>query len=109
MEYLVQQGASLEDATSWRPGTLAAGSRPFTITAPLHARGGSVEVVQYLVQQGASLEATDNDGWTPLHAAARGGSLAVVEYLVQQGASLEATASFGGTPLHARPGAALWK
>ena len=64
MEYLVQQGASLETTDNY-------GGTPLLWAA----WGGSVEVVEYLVQQGASLEATTNDGGTLLHQAAQGGSV----------------------------------
>ena len=86
MEYLVEQGASLE-ATDTNDMTL------------LHyaAWGGSLVVVEYLVEQGASLEATDANDMTLLHWAAWGGSLAVVEYLIEQGANVEATTNFGWT------------
>jgi ankyrin repeat protein len=42
------------------------------------------EVVRYLVEEaGADVNATDSDGWTPLHCAASAESLEIVKYLVK--------------------------
>jgi len=63
---------------------------------------GHLAVVQELVARGANLEATDNDGWTPLHCACNWGQHDVAQFLLVScgGANLEATDDDGMTPLH---------
>ena len=48
---------------------------------------------------GADKEASDDDGWTPLHFAALRGHLSVVQYLCEQGADKDARDNIGRTPL----------
>ena len=42
-----------------------------------------------LVRAGANLKSVDNDGWTPLHAAAHWDKHDVIKYLVEKNASLD--------------------
>lgn len=49
---------------------------------------GKADMVKFLVEHGADINAQDNEGWTPLHAAACCGNLAIVKYLCQKGADL---------------------
>ncbi|CAL1263516.1 unnamed protein product [Larinioides sclopetarius] len=64
----------LEDARLIAAGTVDANDRihPRTGATPLHvaAAKGYVEVMKILVSASVDLNAQDNDGWTPLHAAA---------------------------------------
>jgi ankyrin repeat protein len=57
-----------------------------------------------LLDRGCDKDATDNDGWTPLHLACDLGDDvdhdAVVRLLVGRGASLSSRDSNGETPLH---------
>ena len=46
------------------------------------------------------MNATEEDGWTPLHRAAYEGHQEVAKYLIKQGAAVEAKANSGWTPLH---------
>lgn len=56
------------------------------------AQEGKLDAVKYLVEEcGAKLGAAENDGLSPLVAAAFRGHAAVVEYLVQQGAEVDET------------------
>ena len=63
------------------------------------AKKGKLEQVRYAVENGADVNAADEEGITPLMAAAIGddffepaheGHLAVVKYLVEQGANVNA-------------------
>ena len=58
--------------------------------SPLHesAYRGFVDLVQLLIEKGAAIDATDKDGWTPLHAACRQGNTNVVLLLVNAKASI---------------------
>lgn len=58
------------------------------------------EFVQYLVQKSAALEATDCNGWTPLHVAIACGNYTTALRLVEHGSSVEARDSLGRTPMH---------
>jgi len=53
-----------------------------------------------LIGAGAAVEATDEDGWTPLHRAARYGHRETVAALIVGGAVVGATDEDGWTPLH---------
>ncbi len=75
-------------------------------TIPLHSAAyfGKFEVAQKLIEYDANFDARDNDGWTPLYAAARcyhtrDGS--VVRLLLERGADVNARADENGfAPLH---------
>ncbi|XP_055928806.1 protein phosphatase 1 regulatory subunit 12A-like isoform X1 [Argiope bruennichi] len=64
----------LEDARLIAAGAVDANDRihPRTGATPLHvaAAKGYIEVIKILISAGVDLNAQDNDGWTPLHAAA---------------------------------------
>ena len=45
-------------------------------------------MMHFLIDNGADLDIFDNEGWTPLHAAASVGSLPFVEYVVQKRSSI---------------------
>lgn len=58
-------------------------------------------VAKYLVAVGANTEATDCDGWTPLHLAAENSCLELVCFLIEAGANKDAvTERHALTPLH---------
>lgn len=46
------------------------------------------EMVRFLCEKGADVNAQDNEGWTPLHAAACCGNLPIVKYLCEHGADI---------------------
>jgi hypothetical protein len=56
-------------------------------------------VVKTLAELGADKEATDADGWRPLHVAAGHGQVEVVTTLVELGADIGALTDNGETPL----------
>ena len=77
--------------------------------APLHrvSQGGqlvmaqsSLEIARLLVNSGANVNVTDDEGWTPLHAAARSGYRDIAELLLESGASLDVRNKNQETPLH---------
>ncbi|XP_036390618.1 protein phosphatase 1 regulatory subunit 12A isoform X2 [Megalops cyprinoides] len=59
----------------------------------------NVEVVQFLVESGSDINRGDNEGWTPLHAAASCGFLQIAKYLIEHGAQVGAVNSEGELPL----------
>jgi ankyrin repeat protein len=64
---------------------------------------GDVRKVEWMLQQGgANPNATDSDGWTPLHEALTQNPLhdAVLKLLLRHGANPNAAAKDGWTPLH---------
>ena len=76
---------------------------------PLHrvSQGGqlvmvesSLEIARLLVNSGANVNVTDNEGSTPLHAAARSGYRDIAELLLESGASLDVRNKIQQTPLH---------
>lgn len=40
------------------------------------------EMVELLLERGANIEAVDNEGWTPLHAAASAGNVDIARYII---------------------------
>ena len=38
------------------------------------------EMLELLLERGANIEAVDNEGWTPLHAAASAGNVDIARY-----------------------------
>jgi purine nucleoside permease len=76
-----------------------------TGSTPAHtlaATGKTQELMQLLDSQGHLLDATDKNGWTPLHEGSRGGHIDVVRALVKKGADLNARTKgdAGGTALY---------
>lgn len=60
-----------------------------------------LEVVKYLVEAGINVDVVDDDGMTPLFAAAESGEAYVLAYLLSEGANPNAKDSrWGSTPLH---------
>ena len=53
-----------------------------------HDEALPADLVQLLIEKGAAIDATDKDGWTPLHAACRQGNTNVVLLLVNAKASI---------------------
>ena len=63
--------------------------------------GGNERGTEVLVAAGADINASDNDGYTPLHYAAGKGHSAIADLLIRCGADIAAQDnSFGTTPLH---------
>ncbi|KAJ8352225.1 hypothetical protein SKAU_G00237010 [Synaphobranchus kaupii] len=56
-------------------------------------------MVQFLVESGSDVNRGDNEGWTPLHAAASCGFQQITKYLIEQGARVGAVNSEGELPL----------
>ena len=46
----------------------------------LFAMNGNLHVVKFLVEQGTEIDQEDNEGWTPLHAAASCGFMDIARY-----------------------------
>ncbi|KAB0406569.1 hypothetical protein E2I00_010378, partial [Balaenoptera physalus] len=58
----------------------------------------NLDMVKFLVENGASVNQQDNEGWTPLHAAASCGYLNIAEYFINHGASVGVVNSEGEVP-----------
>ncbi|XP_055788999.1 protein phosphatase 1 regulatory subunit 12A isoform X2 [Salvelinus fontinalis] len=56
-------------------------------------------MVQFLVESGSDVNRGDNEGWTPLHAAASCGFIQITKYLIEHGARVGAVNSEGQLPL----------
>lgn len=68
---------------------------------PLHAAtaGRQVELMKLLLEQGANPDATQEGGWTALHAAAQNGDRAMIEVLLANSASINVRAANNQSPL----------
>lgn len=68
---------------------------------PLHAAaaGRQIELMKLLLEQGANPDATQEGGWTALHAAAQNGDRAMVELLLANNASINVRAGNNQCPL----------
>jgi ankyrin repeat protein len=65
------------------------------------AETGNIEIVSEMLSRDTGLvNATDADGYTPLHRAAYEGHLNIVDLLLDNGASLDVGSVDGWTPLH---------
>lgn len=55
--------------------------------------------ISVILGQGAEINATDKNGWTPLHCASRAGYFEVVKLLTESGASPIAETNLGAVPI----------
>ncbi|CAF1285697.1 unnamed protein product [Adineta ricciae] len=56
-------------------------------------------VIDVLLRAGANINSVDNDGWTPLHAAAHWDKQDIIKFLLERNADIEAKNYAGQTPL----------
>lgn len=61
---------------------------------------GHTECARYLLEQGADINCQDEDGHTPLIAAAKNGEIGVIELLIMHKADLTLYDNNGNTALH---------
>ena len=59
----------------------------------------NLNLVKELVAKGVEINKANNEGWTPLHAAAQNGHLDIVKYLINKGANLKEKNRNGETAL----------
>ncbi|XP_029437921.1 protein phosphatase 1 regulatory subunit 12A-like isoform X2 [Rhinatrema bivittatum] len=91
----------VRDARQWvNKGKLEDIRHPKTGATALHvaAAKGYVEVMKLLFQLGFDVNICDNDGWTPLHAAAHWGQQEACRLLVEELCNMEAVNKVGQTP-----------
>lgn len=88
VDLLIQHGAEYETGFS----------RPLSC-ATLH---GHIEIVKLLIKAGADINATDHDGWAPIHYASTMGQLDMLKYLLSIGVDINAKRESNeqNTPLH---------
>ena len=63
------------------------------------ASEGRLEIVRALIENEAEVNATDKDGWTPLHLATAEGHLEDTKVLIENGADINTKKNDGKTPL----------
>ena len=63
-------------------------------------RVGIANSIQALIDAGANCNATDEDGWTPLHYAAERGEAECIAVLLAAGADMSIKDNEGRTPFH---------
>lgn len=73
--------------------------REFFIQAAAKPRESCVDVAKILISAGSDPNATDLEGWTPLHGAAESGDREVAKALIQAGSNPKAKNNEGKTPL----------
>ncbi|KAF4527078.1 hypothetical protein B566_EDAN015713 [Ephemera danica] len=56
-------------------------------------------MVEFLLPRGADVNCRDNEGWTPLHAAASCGFLSIARLLIERGADVAAVNNDGELPV----------
>lgn len=61
---------------------------------------GSTSIVEVLLKYGAAIDATDRNGWMPLHNATIQESTSIVETLLKYKANVNAVVTLGWTPVH---------
>ena len=64
------------------------------------AEEGDVNMIKALIKKGVDVNATDEDGWSPLHMAAAKDHSEVIKVLLSHGADVNAKNKWGRTPLH---------
>ncbi len=89
-EALLKQGADVDSRST---NTMQ--------NTPLHAAtaGRQVELMKVLLEHGANPDATQEGGWTALHAAAQNGDRAMIEVLLANNASINVRAGNNQGPL----------
>jgi len=89
-EALLKQGAQVDSR-----------SKNTMQNTPLHAAaaGRQVELMKLLLEHGANPDATQEGGWTALHAAAQNGDRAMIEVLLANNASINLRAGNNQGPL----------
>jgi ankyrin repeat protein len=60
---------------------------------------GDLEHMRALLAKRIDMNATNAQGWTPLHVAAAGGNMDVVRLLLEHGADVNAASNIGATPM----------
>lgn len=69
-------------------------------TAVIRNDDRALKAVTLLIQKNAEIDATDNDGYTPLHHAIDDSTFEVFSKLIAHGANVNAKTNRGSTPLH---------
>ncbi|XP_078584086.1 protein phosphatase 1 regulatory subunit 12A-like isoform X8 [Branchiostoma floridae x Branchiostoma japonicum] len=91
----------IEDANQWLNSRVIKEKKHSKSGASaLHvaAAKGYIKVMQLLIQAGVPINAVDNDGWTPLHAAAHWGQKEACEVLAESMCNMNVTNFAGQSP-----------
>lgn len=123
VKYLVQQGVSLDTATpNGNTATLYA-CRSFEMLQYLVDQGCkihsntlkeliincNVDGVKLVLEKGEDFNAKDDEGFTPLMAAAEVGAIEIMQLLLDRGAEVNVTNEHGGTPLAGAVNSGTWE
>jgi ankyrin repeat protein len=98
--YLIKDGNLEGLRSAFNDNVNACHLMPYGQTLALHAvLENQIEILRFLIERGADLNKGDDDGFTPLHAAALENNINATEIILEAGANVEIVDNYGNTPL----------